>query len=35
MEKLKVFLASQDCDEKSCRQEDDWDCWIEGGWSQF
>ena len=35
MEKLKVFLASQESEEQSGNQENEWDCWIEKGWSQF
>ena len=29
-----VFQASIDREVKS-DQESEWDCWIEGGWSQF
>ena len=35
MEKLNVFLVSQDCEEAAAIQENEWDCWIEGGWAQF
>lgn len=35
MEKLKVFLAVQEFENQSDNQENEWDCWIEKGWSQF
>ena len=35
IEKLKVFLAVQEAEEQSVNQENEWDCWIEKGWSQF
>ena len=39
MKKLEVFLqipATDSAEEARIQvQEEEWDCWIEGGWSQF
>lgn len=34
MEKTNVFLQAPDA-EVIKAQEEEWDCWIEGGWNQF
>lgn len=37
MEKIDVFQKDTEDDirETSQVQEEEWDCWIEGGWNQF
>lgn len=35
MEKNAVFLQAPEADETVKVQDEEWDCWIEGGWSQF
>lgn len=37
MEKLDIFrqVSAMDSEVRIQVQEEEWDCWIEGGWSQF
>ena len=35
MEKSEVFLQAPETEETVKVQEEEWDCWIEGGWNQF
>lgn len=35
MEKNEVFLQTSETEEVVTVQQEEWDCWIEGGWNQF